>query len=182
VRTWLVWRAMSVTGGEAESICSARVFPGLTLNGSRVPILLRLSTDVLGCHSWAWTEAHEAARFHHSARPRANCMAVGSGCAETGKLYSIGFSRQVAQAQAIPLSRLLPWCCRAEARLALTRPASTKHWRRRAYTLTGSAEFRLEASTPRQQLSALFNHLVGALQERFRYREAERLGGFEIDD
>jgi hypothetical protein len=47
------------------------------------------------------------------------------------------------------LSRLLPWCCRAEARLALTRPASTKHWRRRAYTLTGSPEFRLEASTPR---------------------------------
>jgi hypothetical protein len=33
-----------------------------------------------------------------------------------------------------------------------------------------------------QQLPALFDHLVGAQQERFRYREAERLGGFEIDD
>jgi hypothetical protein len=33
-----------------------------------------------------------------------------------------------------------------------------------------------------QQLPALFDHLVGAPQERFRYREAERLGGFEIDD
>jgi len=33
-----------------------------------------------------------------------------------------------------------------------------------------------------QQLPALFDHLVGARQERFRYREAERLGGFEIDD
>jgi hypothetical protein len=33
-----------------------------------------------------------------------------------------------------------------------------------------------------QQLPALFDHLVAAQQERFRYREAERLGGFEIDD
>jgi hypothetical protein len=33
-----------------------------------------------------------------------------------------------------------------------------------------------------QQLPALFDHLVGAQQERFRYRGAERLGGFEIDD
>jgi hypothetical protein len=33
-----------------------------------------------------------------------------------------------------------------------------------------------------QQLPALFDHLVGAQQERFRYREAERLGGFEIHD
>jgi hypothetical protein len=33
-----------------------------------------------------------------------------------------------------------------------------------------------------QQLPALFDRLVGAQQERFRYREAERLGGFEIDD
>ena len=48
--------------------------------------------------------------------------------------------------------------------------------------LTGSPEFRLEASTPRQQLPALFNHIVGTLQERFRYHEAERLGGFENDD
>ena len=31
-----------------------------------------------------------------------------------------------------------------------------------------------------QQLPALFDHLVGAPQERFRYREAERLGGFEM--
>jgi len=29
---------------------------------------------------------------------------------------------------------------------------------------------------------ALFNRLVSAQQERFRYRGAERLGGFEIDD
>jgi hypothetical protein len=27
-----------------------------------------------------------------------------------------------------------------------------------------------------------FDHLVGPQQERFRYREAERLGGFEIHD
>jgi hypothetical protein len=33
-----------------------------------------------------------------------------------------------------------------------------------------------------QQLPALFDHLAGAQQERFPYREAERLGGFEIDD
>jgi hypothetical protein len=33
-----------------------------------------------------------------------------------------------------------------------------------------------------QQLPALFQSLVGAPRERFRYREAERLGGFEIDD
>jgi hypothetical protein len=31
-----------------------------------------------------------------------------------------------------------------------------------------------------QQLPALFDHLVGAQQERFRYREAERLGGFGL--
>ena len=31
-------------------------------------------------------------------------------------------------------------------------------------------------------ITALFNELVGAQQERFRYREAERLGGFKIDD
>jgi hypothetical protein len=29
---------------------------------------------------------------------------------------------------------------------------------------------------------ALFDHLVGALQERFRDRETKRFGGFEIDD
>jgi len=33
-----------------------------------------------------------------------------------------------------------------------------------------------------QQLPALLDHLVGAQQERFRYREAERLGCFEIHD
>jgi hypothetical protein len=33
-----------------------------------------------------------------------------------------------------------------------------------------------------QQLLALFDHLLGAQYERFRYREAERLGGFAIDD
>jgi hypothetical protein len=33
-----------------------------------------------------------------------------------------------------------------------------------------------------QQLPVLFDRLVGAQQQRFRYREAERLGGFEIDD
>jgi hypothetical protein len=33
-----------------------------------------------------------------------------------------------------------------------------------------------------QQLPALFDHLVGTQQERVRYREAERLGGFEIHD
>ena len=33
-----------------------------------------------------------------------------------------------------------------------------------------------------QQLPALFDHLVGAQQERFRDRQAERLGGFEIYD
>jgi hypothetical protein len=33
-----------------------------------------------------------------------------------------------------------------------------------------------------QQLPALFDQLVGAPQEPFRYREAERLGGFEIHD
>jgi hypothetical protein len=33
-----------------------------------------------------------------------------------------------------------------------------------------------------QQLPALFDHLVAAQQERFRYREAERLGGFESHD
>jgi hypothetical protein len=33
-----------------------------------------------------------------------------------------------------------------------------------------------------QQLPALFDHLVGAQQERFRYRGAERPGGFEIYD
>ena len=31
-------------------------------------------------------------------------------------------------------------------------------------------------------ITAIFNQLVGAQQERFRYREAERLGGFNIDD
>ena len=29
---------------------------------------------------------------------------------------------------------------------------------------------------------ALLDHLIGGGQERFRYGEAERLGGFEIDD
>jgi hypothetical protein len=42
--------------------------------------------------------------------------------------------------------------------------------------------WRHEETHAPQQLPALFDHLVGAQQERFRYREAERLGGFEIDD
>jgi hypothetical protein len=39
-----------------------------------------------------------------------------------------------------------------------------------------------EATHAAQQLPALFDHLIGAQQVRFRYREAERLGGFDIDD
>jgi hypothetical protein len=50
--------------------------------------------------------------------------------------------------------------------------------RRRAAT---SAKCREETHAP-QLLPALFDHLVGAQQERFRYREAKRLGGFEIHD
>jgi hypothetical protein len=33
-----------------------------------------------------------------------------------------------------------------------------------------------------QQLPALFDPLAGAQQERLRYREADRLGGFEIHE
>ena len=53
----------------------------------------------------------------------------------------------------------------------------------RAATLVPApSRYPLRGSRPPQQLPALFDHLVGAQQERFRYREAERLGGFEIDD
>jgi hypothetical protein len=34
----------------------------------------------------------------------------------------------------------------------------------------------------REQLAILFNHLVGAAEERDRERKAERLRGLEIDD
>jgi len=42
----------------------------------------------------------------------------------------------------------------------------------------------IEASINRRMVNsaALFNDLVGALQQRLRHGQAERLGGFQIDD
>lgn len=34
----------------------------------------------------------------------------------------------------------------------------------------------------RKELAHLFDNLVGGCEQRWRHREAERLGGFEVDD
>jgi hypothetical protein len=40
----------------------------------------------------------------------------------------------------------------------------------------------LQQYLPEGDISALFDHLVGALLEVERYVEAERLGGLQVDD
>ena len=74
---------------------------------------------------------------------------------------------------------------RSETRSEVFR-AAQQHKERR---LNGAERTLAKAACPKkghgqthatQQLPALFDHLVGAQQERLRYREAERLGSFEI--
>lgn len=67
-------------------------------------------------------------------------------------------TRIMAPGHHLPFEVVSLWCCRAAARLALTRPASTKHWRRRTFTPTGSPEFpsqRLIRSPSRRAAGAI---------------------------
>jgi hypothetical protein len=61
------------------------------------------------------------------------------------------------------------------------RGAYLRHDRDRSTEVATSGMGPLQTHAP-QQLPALFDHLVGAQHEQFRYREAERLGGFENHD
>src|SRR5712692_3256906 len=104
---------------------------------------------------------------------------IGSSCLEVGVL-----DPSILKTERPPVTRARSnsYCGRRNTpdRAATTLP------RERVRSLARSGHW-LKQQCPKsahapQQLPALFDHLVGTLQERFRYHEAERLGGFEIDD